>query len=359
VALLNGEAKLAVAAAKESMTGLRRMGDEVGALHVAEFLLRAQLVAGDLAGAMRLGPRIRDEAEQLQVKEVRIRSVILTGMALLARGKLEAATRCFREVPEQAFSPWTTALMWRFGQALAAVAGQRDEADRRAGQWVHAVHRLPENRQEMTLAALEQLDLPPQERCRVRTRSGVVTLGTERLAWLDPAEFDIMVDLLSKKVRVAGAELPLEKPATQPLLFALVAAFPETISIAEAGQVTQDKGADGKAATEEITVRIRELREQMRPLRYLKLNADKVNIGIEPTGRFAFIVPSAMTAGVLSAAQKKVLRLLRRYGTAQLTAIEEQCALVQPVARKELAALVKAGLVEAIRQGRGQAFRLA
>jgi len=39
-------------------------------------------------------------------------------MRAFGPGQAQGGHRLFREVPEQAFSPWTTALMWRFGQAF-------------------------------------------------------------------------------------------------------------------------------------------------------------------------------------------------------------------------------------------------
>ena len=56
--------------------------------------------------------------------------------------------------------------------------------------------------------------------------------------------------------------------------------------------------------------------------------------------------------------QKRTLRLLRRYGTLPLQAIQDDCKLTRSAARREVADLVKHGVVQAVRDGRGQAFRL-
>ena len=51
-------------------------------------------------------------------------AIVLTGVALLRRNRIEPASRCFRELPEQKLSPLTTALMYRLGEGLASVKGE-------------------------------------------------------------------------------------------------------------------------------------------------------------------------------------------------------------------------------------------
>ena len=56
--------------------------------------------------------------------------------------------------------------------------------------------------------------------------------------------------------------------------------------------------------------------------------------------------------------QMKLLRLLSRQGSAPLPKIQELFGLNRAAARREVGELMKLGLVEAVRDGRGQAFRL-
>ena len=57
----------AIAASKEALSALKRLGDEIGTLHVSESLLRAQVVAGDLAAAIKLGDAIHNTTEPQQI----------------------------------------------------------------------------------------------------------------------------------------------------------------------------------------------------------------------------------------------------------------------------------------------------
>ena len=54
-----------------------------------------------------------------------------------------------------------------------------------------------------------------------------------------------------------------------------------------------------------------------------------------------------------------MIQLLSRFGTAPVQMIQEKFDLTRAAARRELGELVDAGLVEAVRDGRGQAFRPA
>ncbi|MBC7793101.1 MAG: AAA family ATPase, partial [Clostridia bacterium] len=119
IALAQGDAKAAVAYSKDAMQGLKKLGDELGQLHASEIHLRSLVVAGDLATAIKLGPKVSEHAEKLEVRDVRVRAIVLTGIALLRKDRLDAAQRCFREIKDGQATPSTIALMYRFGEALA------------------------------------------------------------------------------------------------------------------------------------------------------------------------------------------------------------------------------------------------
>ncbi|MEE8408715.1 MAG: tetratricopeptide repeat protein, partial [Myxococcota bacterium] len=63
LALTANDSKTAVIATREALQALRKLGDELGTLHVSESLLRALIVAGDLTSAIRLGPKVAGQAE--------------------------------------------------------------------------------------------------------------------------------------------------------------------------------------------------------------------------------------------------------------------------------------------------------
>ena len=94
--LINDDPEKALEAGREAMQALRKLGDDLGTLYTSENLLRAYIINGDLSNAIRLGPRVGAHAERVEIREVRIRAIILTGIALLKKGKLDAAKRCFR-----------------------------------------------------------------------------------------------------------------------------------------------------------------------------------------------------------------------------------------------------------------------
>ena len=94
-------------------------GDDRGTLHVSELLLRIYLASGDVGSALNMGPKVKSYAERVGMTDMRVRAVALTGVAAFRRGNVEAASRCFRELPEGALSPLTSAMMWRLGEAIA------------------------------------------------------------------------------------------------------------------------------------------------------------------------------------------------------------------------------------------------
>ena len=73
---------------------------------------------------------------------------------------------------------------------------------------------------------------------------------------------------------------------------------------------------------------------------------------------YAFLIPRAVDFPDLKPVQRRILRLLRRVGTLSMQTIQERCKLTRSAARREIGGLVEYGLVETVRDGRGQAFRL-
>ena len=365
VALLEGEAQRAVEYGKEALHSLRRLGDELGALHVSEWLLRAELVAGDVANVLRTGPKVVENAQRLEVRDVRVRAIVLTGVALLRRGRYEAAGKCFRDLPERGFSAWTAALTWRFGEALASVSGLRRDQARRSSKRVEAVLNMPESRREMVARALEQLDLPPRERCRLRTADASKVVGTEIVSLLEPGDYDLYVDVVQKRILHRGREVALDGGLSALVLRAAVVA-PEALSYGAAlralsGAVSSVAASvpAGQDPEPQVKAVLKELQPALKAHK-LVLTPGDGGVTLMLPKRFVVLTPSWVGTGKrLSDSQKKIVRLLRRYASMSLQTLQDQCALSRAAIRREVGAMVDAGLVETIRAGRGQAYRLA
>ena len=355
IAVIEGDGKQAVAAAREALTALKRLGDEIGSLHVTESLLFAQIVAGDLAAAIRVGPKLSEQAEALQVRDLRIRAIALTGVALLRRGRADAAVRCFREIPNQAISAWTSALMWRLGEALARGTGNDAEAAVRRGHWVAALKRLPEPRQAWALKNLEQLALPPRDRLRVHTGQGVKLMSPEQVAWLDPTTYELFLDLSDGRLVIGGKAAPLNSPEVCRVLAPMIAAMPNA---ATQEQLTQALGGDAKSAEPRLKAVLKEAAKAVRG-KGVEVELKQGGARLVLPKSSLLVTPLDAAAGELSAEQKKILKLVRKLGHAPLAALESQLGFGRPAVRRELEALVRGGLLEAVREGRVQTFRLA
>lgn len=355
--LIDGNAKAAVSHCKEAVQQLRKLGDELGTLHVSETHLRALVVAGDLPGAVRLGLRVSEHAERLEIRDVRIRAIVLTGVALLRKGRVDAALRCFREMKEGSVSPVTLASMWRLGEALASVAGDKALVLQRRERWVQATRAAPEHKQPLILRELEQLSLPPRDRCHLRTAGGDKVIGTEQIAWIQPAEYGFFVDVQNQRVSAGGAPIQLGSPEATALLRELVVASPQPATLEECFTALFSGAPDAKGDKRVLAV-LKELEKDLKAVRGLRFVVTKKDVKLLPPKSFAFLIPTALTAD-LTPQQKKILRLMRRMGTVPIQTVQDEFTLTRAVARRELGQLVADGLVEAVRAGRGQAFRLA
>ncbi len=357
LALVQGDAKSAASLGKQALQALRKLGDEMGTLHVSEALLRALIAAGDLAGAIRLGPKVSEQAEKLEIREVRVRAIILTGVALIRRGRVEPATRCFRELGESSLSPLTTALMWRLGEALAAVTGQLPEVLSRRALWVAAVKRLPDMQQQVARRFLEQLDLPPNDRSILKTKDGEQSLSNDDIAWHDVSTYPLFIDVLYRRVLRKGQAVAGLTDDQLRLFAKIAAAEPPTLPMAEAFKVYFNE-EPGDKPEKKLKAPVAELQKAFKDISGMKVEMDKVAITVTLPKNVTMLVPSYAAHAQLSSTHKKVLRQLRRYGTLPLNSLQEELKLNRAATRRELNALVKLKLVQAVRDGRGQAFRL-
>lgn len=266
--------------------------------------------------------------------------------------------RCFREVRDGQVSPSTVALMYRFGEALASVTGDKESSVQRRARWVEAARQVSSQQQEHLLKSFEQLQLPPRERSHLRTGKSDTLVGTEQIAWVNPAEYDLFVDVQNQRIQTGGKPITLSSPGAMTLLRELVVAAPNGLPMEEAYN-SLFSGEIASKPDKKVAPVVKELTKDLRGVSGLRINVSTKELKLTPPKSFAFIIPITMTATNLTPQQKKILRLMRRLGTVQVQALQDEFALTRTVARKELDSLMQGGLVEAVRAGRGQAFRLA
>lgn len=359
--LLDGESKSAVATIKEALAIYRRLGDEPGQIHCSECLLRAMVVAGDLAGAMRLGPRLSEQAEKLEIREVRVRAIVLTGVALLHRDRVEPATRCFKEIKDGSVSNYTSALMYRFGEALASVSGDRHAAQKRRERWTAALGRMSENSQALVIRSIEQLVLPPRMRARIRVARKEWFVGTEELAMFRTEDFDLTINVIDDEIIAGGKTTEIPNGDAGILFQELSVAAPKGVSMKNAYGLLFDQDETLAKASKEVMPTVRELQKALKGVRGLKFTvpANARELKLQLPSKWCVVVPIRLTVDGLSSLQKKILAMLQRLGTVPVQTIQDQFDLSRNAARKEMGTLIDEGLVEAVRAGRGQAFRLS
>jgi tetratricopeptide (TPR) repeat protein len=357
IALERDDADEAVTAIRESQQALRKLGDDIGLLHVSESLLRAYILAGDLAAAIRLGPKVRDHAERLSIQEIRIRAIILTGVALLRRGRVDSATKCFRAMPEGVVTPLTTAMMWRLGEGIASFQGNRNEILSRRRHWAKAVKGMPEARRAHAIHVLEQLALPPRDRCALRTKDGVQLVGTEQIGLIDQSEYQLFVDVLNGYILVEGQSVEIGSPQLAALFTRLVTRTPDVVSFETIH--TEMFGVAGEKAEKALRPYVRDLKKILKKAKDVDIALQNGGMKLVTPKSYAVLVPTFMSGGDLSDRQRKILQMLGRIGTAPIQTIQEKFSLTRAAARRDVSDLVRAHLVETVRDGRGQAFRLA
>lgn len=363
--LINNEPAEAVEAGKEAMVALRKLGDDLGTLYTSVNLLRAYIINGDLSNAIRLGPRVGAHAERVEVREVRIRAIILTGIALLKKGKLDAAKRCFREIPVGVLHPVTGALMWRLGEALAALEDEDGLVLERRKNWVAELRRLPELRQTMAIALLTQLALPPRQRCHKIAGGESELVGTEVMGWFDPTEYHIFIDIQNNRVIEGQKEFELSDDESLALCSQLVSCSPRVLSFDLAyDEISEPADDDEDDLTDKQKLRVvkntfKSLQKQLKGSEHFKAATTATGIKLTlPKSSIAFI-PIEYRIQDLTRLQRELLGLLGQQGKASLQNIQSEYELTRAEARREVAGLVEAGHVEVIRDGRGQAYRLA
>ncbi len=356
VALANNQGEEACLALTEASQMLRKLGDDVGTLHVSEWLLRAQIFAGDLASAMRQGPKVRTHAEKVGIQDIYVRATALHGVALLRRARMDAASRCFKELDLADHSPLTVAVMWRLGEALASIYGKRSLCLERRVRWVEAVAAMPKERYEETLHILEQLILPPQDQSILQTAGKSRALTTEQFGWLDLSGYKFVVDVLNQRTFTEGKRIDLPSQELKNFLNCLVTS-PKGIEAGMAYEESTGKQPDGKPERA-IKPLIRDLKKALRKIEGFNVTLNGDTLQMEAPRKYAYLIPTFLAAEEISEEQRLVMQLLGRFGTVPIQMIQDQFQMTRTVARRELGELAELNLVEAVRDGRGQAFRL-
>lgn len=363
LALVVGEPLEAVEAGREAMMSLRKLGDDLGTLHVSELLLRAYISAGDLSSAIRLGPRVGAHAERVGIREVRIRAIVLTGAALLRKDNVEAARRCFREIPVGVLGPTTGALMWRLGEALALYDGDIGQGEKCRGNWVSELQRLPQQQQELGLSSLSQLALAPRVRCCLTTKDGEEMIGNENLAWLDRQDFRVVIDLHALQIRSDEDTYSLEDANHIRILNQLIQNEGRVVaieSLEEAVEIEEgEKPLSQKQRERKVKNMLKSLEKLVKDQEQLKLTQTATGVKLKLPKNSASITPLMLWDENLSPAHLSILSHLSGVCSASLQGLQDATALSRAAARRELNDLIEAGHVEGYREGRGQSFRIA
>jgi hypothetical protein len=355
-ALLENDATAALEHAKEAQQALRRLGDELGVLHVSETLVRAYLGTGDLASGIKLAARVASLAHQAGMRELRVRMVVLTGIGLWRRGKLKLAARCFRPLPKRGHSAWTQALMWRFGESLALAQGVHKAAHQRRGHWTAVLSDMPVPRRAVAIESLEQLSLTPRDRCVLRIDGTDTPLNTQSLALLDSSSWSVLFDLAYRRLLVEGQALPLAPPVLKLVLRLAIeadGALDWPAALALLGLPIEGGGQAGRRALKEALTLLAP------HAKLLELVPSAQNVRLAVHADSALVLPIWLAQPGLSADQGRILKLLRRQGTASMASIQQVLELGRAVVRREVGQLAEAKHIELIREGRGQVWRLA
>lgn len=356
IALLENDPATALTCAREAQQALRRLGDELGMLHVSEILTQAYLGTGDLASAIKLGVRISALALQAGMRDLRIRMIVLTGIGLWRRGNFNAAARCFRPLNKRGQSPWTYVLMWRFGESLALSTKNFKHAAQRRQHWIAALSILPEARRNLMISTLQQFNLTPRDRCVLLSDKKSTPLNTETLGLCDGQAYPMFFDVLYRHILIGGKALELTGPMRRVLLRLVLA--PDAVlpwrDVLQCFELPAEGGATaGRKAIKNLSAKL------TRHKAHLEISSTAQGLQIKLHSPYAVVVPVWRAHAGLSDEQVGILKQLRMRGLASMSMLQQQLQLGRGVARREIGALVEQKLIELVREGRGQAYRLA
>ena len=144
----------------------------------------------------------------------------------------------------------------------------------------------------------------------------------------------------------------------KPLFEQLLIKAPKAVSFDDLGQ-TLDIDTNAKDGLKKFKGLVKNLQKNVRKAKHIKIDVKKDKIALIPSKRWAFLYSSLLTVNDLSPNQRKSVELIKQFATVPIATLEEACGVPRATIRREMNDLVQKGLLEAVRQGRGQAFRLS
>ncbi|MEE2962025.1 MAG: hypothetical protein VYA34_14920 [Myxococcota bacterium] len=341
--------------AKNSMQGLRKLGDDLGTLHVSELLLRSLIASGDLGTAIKFGPKIGAHAERLGIREVRIRAIVLTGVALYRRGNFEAASRCFREVPLGVVSPITGAFMWRLGEAIENWRKNNKRRELSHTNWVSELKRLPKCQQPLGIIAIQQLCLPPREMGVLQHSTGEKRLNTEAISCLHKENFEIFIDYIAQKVLGKDSASGSLSEEENTLLHWLHRNLNHVVPYKDLESDLDFQESEGGGVVQSIAA---SLNEKLNGLKAIKITETKTGLKLKLPKNSAGIVPIRLFDSSLTQDSLSIIGYLKDVSSAGIKNLQEHLTLSRTALRRELDLLVRVGYVEVSREGRTQVYRV-
>jgi DNA-binding transcriptional ArsR family regulator len=164
----------------------------------------------------------------------------------------------------------------------------------------------------------------------------------------------MFIDVLYRTLYVAGKPVKVP-PGPMKLLLRLLLAAPKPVSH-KAVQAALDASGAGTEATS--TAALKELAKGLKGALELAAKASAKGVTATVPETLTLLVPVWLAHASLTDSEKAILKLLRKRGSASMIAIQDLCELSRAAARRDVAALTKAKLVEPAREGRGQVYRL-
>jgi tetratricopeptide (TPR) repeat protein len=357
--LAEGNAAAAVELFKDGARSFKKLGDEAGCLHASEWLLRAMVATGDVGSAIRHGPKVRSLAEKLGSRDVQLRAQALTAAALLRRRKLDAASRSFIDLSEEKASPLTKALMWRLGEGLAALESNLSQGYQCRLNWVEQVRMLPDHLQKNALLALSQLGLPPRDRFVMRHNGQTQRVDHEVVSFAEPNATELFINV-AQGMALAQQVTITVPPGDLATFFTILTVYADTsVSFSRLkGFLFPTEMTDAKAKSA-LKALAKELNKVFKKVKDCEIVVSDTGIKLSLPKSHTLFVPTVMTFDSLTVSHRKLTQTMTQQGSISLQNIQDILGLSRAAAKKEIDTLIDLDLVEAIRDGRGQVFRLS
>ncbi len=362
VALLSsGELRQSIALLKLAMPALRQLGLKRDVVRVGIQLLSVFIAHGDLNSALKLGLRLREDAERLALRDERLQVIILCGVVLLHRGRLDAASKCFREIPSRGMAVWTYLLMWRFGEALAWMAGDYGVVAGRRKQWIQMLVAQDESTQKSMTARLQQLNMPPWHAMVMRDASGESCDSIARLAVCGLGEASVILDIASQTIQDHESIVAMKLSFAATRIWSLLAMrAPHVVSSKELamallGEETQLTDKIQKS----IDVAVREIEKALNGLKNVTVLSTKTGVKLVIGVRnYAVLAPFWDASDNFDDSQKKLLTYMAHHCPSSIETLQSACEIEPKELKKHLKSLIDAGRAGSSREGKLIVYQL-